>query len=231
MKNFLAFSIAFALFVLAAQASLADSGRLYGVRTTVGTVEIRGWEHSLVKGNPNLGHWHWTPIYDNVQGIHVVSQSKPTSKATRPLPPPPPKEHYIKPLHLPMPVARSNERSNDKRKNQTRPGQRDDRNVIAQLRRDQVSGKLHTSDVSGQLKNEQVAATLANKKAVAAMLPKAPLVASYGDNFQAASVVALSGSRAKADVHAQLAKSGKTAAHGPGHAQATDPKRVNKLNF
>ncbi len=49
------------------------------VRVTVGSVEVRDWQHGLVKNNPNLRHFHWNPIYANVQSREYVS------------PPPPPK--------------------------------------------------------------------------------------------------------------------------------------------
>jgi hypothetical protein len=62
------------------KAEAARQGELRPVRATVGCVEIRNWENNILKSNPNLRHYHWNPIYANVQGTRLVG------------PPPPPRQ-------------------------------------------------------------------------------------------------------------------------------------------
>ncbi|MEZ4542754.1 MAG: hypothetical protein R3C24_02490 [Cyanobacteriota/Melainabacteria group bacterium] len=45
-------------------------------RVTVGTVEIKGWQHGIVKSYPNLKNYHWNPMYANVQGMNMVRPTK-----------------------------------------------------------------------------------------------------------------------------------------------------------
>jgi hypothetical protein len=47
-------------------------GQSRPVSVTLGSVEYRHWQDNLVKGNPNLKHFHWNPIYSNVQGVKLV---------------------------------------------------------------------------------------------------------------------------------------------------------------
>lgn len=47
-------------------------GQSRPVSVTLGSVEYRNWQDNLVKGNPNLKHFHWNPIYSNVQGMKLV---------------------------------------------------------------------------------------------------------------------------------------------------------------
>lgn len=82
------------------------------VRVTTGVEEVKGWEQGLVKGNPNLGHWHWDPIYSYKQGYGVLRQ-KPLKPGNGPFaggqPGKPTKStfnypidhHDVKPIHLP----------------------------------------------------------------------------------------------------------------------------------
>src|SRR5262245_40541732 len=44
---------------------------------TVGCVEYRNWEAALVRNNPNLRHYHWNPIYANVQAVRLVGPPPP----------------------------------------------------------------------------------------------------------------------------------------------------------
>lgn len=62
------------------KAEAARQGERRPIRTTVGCVEVRNWENNILKSNPNLRHYHWNPIYANVQGTRLVG------------PPPPPRQ-------------------------------------------------------------------------------------------------------------------------------------------
>jgi hypothetical protein len=70
-----------------------------GVRYTTGSYTVRGWEKQLVGGNPNLGHWNWSPI------IGYTQSTAGTSKQTNTAPMPERKSVYVKPNHVPLPVV------------------------------------------------------------------------------------------------------------------------------
>lgn len=130
------------------------------VRVTTGSVQINNWQHHLVKNNPNLGHWHWNPIYANVQGLKTVransgpdrfhrrsgpAQLHPNVTVTQIVPRS--KSVYQRPNHIPF--------------NLTRPPQT---NVAANLRAPDVSARLANRDVSARLGNRDVSATLRNNQ-------------------------------------------------------------------
>ncbi len=59
-----------------AQNAAAQPDRL--VRVTTSYHQISGWEKPLVDGNPNLGHYHWTPQGGYDQGyLHIKSPQRP----------------------------------------------------------------------------------------------------------------------------------------------------------
>jgi hypothetical protein len=76
------------------------------VTHSTGNVVVKqGWETGLVKGNPNLGHWHWDAMY-----------SFPSSRPKGPQKPEAKYEHlqannvaqvshYLKPKHVALPVV------------------------------------------------------------------------------------------------------------------------------
>ncbi len=67
--------------------SVAQPDRL--VRVTTGYHQVAGWEKPLVDGNPNLGHYHWTPQGGYDQGyLHIRSPQRPQGSI------------YIKPTHV-----------------------------------------------------------------------------------------------------------------------------------
>lgn len=49
-------------------------------RITVGSVEVKDWQKGIVKRYPNLNHYHWNPIYANVQGRGRVNPPRHTLK-------------------------------------------------------------------------------------------------------------------------------------------------------
>ncbi len=71
-----------------------------GVRYTTGTYTVRGWEKQQVGGNPNVGHWNWSPTIGYTQ-----SGATGTSKQANTAPMPERTSVYIKPNHLPMPAS------------------------------------------------------------------------------------------------------------------------------
>lgn len=80
------FLLFFAITVNAAQAqSAAQPDRV--VRITTGYHQAAGWEKPLVEGNPNLGHYHWTPQGGYDQGyLHISSPQRPQGSVyTRPV--------------------------------------------------------------------------------------------------------------------------------------------------
>jgi hypothetical protein len=59
------------------------------VRVTTSYHQTAGWEKPLVDGNPNLGHYHWTPQGGYDQGyMHIRSPQRPQGSI------------YAKPIHL-----------------------------------------------------------------------------------------------------------------------------------
>lgn len=60
-----------------ADKALASHGERRPIRATLGCIEYRNWQENLVKTNPNLAHYHWNPIYANVQGIRLVGPPLP----------------------------------------------------------------------------------------------------------------------------------------------------------
>lgn len=69
-----------ALIVSSTEAAQAKNKESRYSRITVGSVEVRDWHHDIVKSYPNLSHYHWNPMYANVQGWNKVR----------------PKEHSVK---------------------------------------------------------------------------------------------------------------------------------------
>jgi len=70
-----------------------------GFRETIGCYKTSGWEHQLVQGDQNLGHWYWSPMVSYVQ----AGSSQNTGKQARSADPMnmPQVSHYIKPIHAP----------------------------------------------------------------------------------------------------------------------------------
>lgn len=65
------------LIVTAAARDKALAGDQRPVSVTIGCIEYRNWEANLVRNNPNLRHYHWNPIYANVQAVHMVGPGNP----------------------------------------------------------------------------------------------------------------------------------------------------------
>lgn len=72
MRTGVPITLALILMTIFCGKALARHGESRPVRVTLGSVEQRNWENNLVKRNPNLAHYHWNPIYANVQGTQMV---------------------------------------------------------------------------------------------------------------------------------------------------------------
>lgn len=84
VRSFLRLFLSFLISALCCAAAMAK-GQARPVSVTLGSVEYRNWEDNLVKGNRNLRHFHWNPIYSNVQGMKMVKpMPKPPIKGTTP---------------------------------------------------------------------------------------------------------------------------------------------------
>ncbi|HEY9784557.1 MAG TPA: hypothetical protein V6D17_04075 [Candidatus Obscuribacterales bacterium] len=126
------------------------------MRETIGTIETRGWERTLIKGNPNLKHWHWNPIYSTVHGYKRV---KPGSMKLRqevyfkPIKEPPEKRRYPKQNHVAFPIGRNPDGT-----------QRPNPTVSSKLVSHDLNGVLMRRQAEAQLKAKQVEARLAASK-------------------------------------------------------------------
>ncbi len=170
-------SLAATVFVFGQAVEAKSHPQKRQVRVTVGSVEVRDWEHSLVKNNPNLRHFHWNPIYANVQSREYVS------------PPPPPKfpinkrpaHHEIKvdPSHLSFKKAAPRRRVYNNPiqvpTNTSRPPQQDISGVIVNKDgrlvwnrptppQKEVAAAFSQDKVYPQLTNKDVGANLSTSK-------------------------------------------------------------------
>jgi len=180
MKSLLT-TLTIGLFVTTLSAQAQPQQHVYGVRQTVGTVETKGWERSIVQNNPNLSHWTWCPIYSNIQAIDGPPRTARTPDASpqkQQQQPVIPQQHYVKPTHVALPVP--------------------------EWRRNLPSYPTGRGNVSGSLHHEQISGNLMNKRVGAALIPKAPLVASYG-NYNQPSGYGSSSAIERADVRGRLA--------------------------
>lgn len=172
----------------------------FAVRETVGYVETRGWEQSLVQGDRNLSHWHWDPMYSAVQGKRVFAPSQPGAGGHAP-----PQSHYIRPEHVPTIVAPRPNRDDYFKEFRDRP------DVKAKLSNQNLQGNLMHKNTQPMLASKDCSASLQDDHLDGRMLPPAaPLVASYGNNYGCPSAVSSYGSRQRAEVHARIKTSPKS---------------------
>ncbi|CAN5257791.1 hypothetical protein BH10CYA1_BH10CYA1_51270 [soil metagenome] len=167
------------------------------VRVTTGSVQINNWQHNLVQGTPNLGHWHWNPIYANVQGLKTVRANSGPDRfhhrhGPSPIHPnmtvtqinPRPQSVYTRPNHIPFNLTRPPETNVSA--NWRAPSvsanlsHRDvnanlaNRDLSGNLRNNQVNGTLANRDVSGTLSQNRTNARLADRNVSGELLPAAP---------------------------------------------------------
>lgn len=133
------------------------------IRETVGTVEVRGWQKELVKGNPNLQHWHWNPIYSNVQGYKKVGPGGPPMRQQgiyRPIKGGDSPKRYIKPKHVAFDL---NQPKKPSKPYIDIPALRNS-DVSGNLTSNEGSGTLSSKDASGMLAARDINGELINKE-------------------------------------------------------------------
>lgn len=98
-----AFLLLLTLIAAAAAQTLSTPAMAYerAVRITTGAHTVSGWETNLVKGNPNLSHWNWSPITSYSQGCARIATPGAEHSPERPLEP----YHYVKPVRVATAVA------------------------------------------------------------------------------------------------------------------------------
>ncbi len=70
-------SLALVTMLVTGSGKKAHAAERRPVSITVGCIEYKNWEENLVRNNPNLRHYHWNPIYSNVQAVHLVGPMNP----------------------------------------------------------------------------------------------------------------------------------------------------------
>lgn len=100
--------IALALIIGTSTVAQAQNRKVHTVRESAGRIEVTGWEHDLIRRDPNLGHWHWTPMYANLDRTRSWTDADKAGVAKRVASAPTiiPKPHYVKPIHIPLPLKR-----------------------------------------------------------------------------------------------------------------------------
>lgn len=76
--------------------------RKASIRYTTGYTQTQGWEKSLVQGDANLGHWHWSPMINYNQGYRKVPAGQ-SQKAPQLAQRPQGGSIYIKPTKVALP--------------------------------------------------------------------------------------------------------------------------------
>lgn len=153
------------------------------VRVTTGSVNNAGWEHNLVRGNPNLSHFGWFPVVSNVQGTMKVYPTKGPNLVQQQLS----QAHRsicTKPIHVPTIIHRGPEITSAQSTNR-KFGQKQ---VLAGLRQNNHKQDVHAN------------------------LTKPSEVAVYNDiysNFYANNN-RIVGKLSNGDVHAQILRSGQS---------------------
>lgn len=161
--------IALALIILtsvigteSAQASSVKSasktaGRVTGsVYCVHGTVTVKGWEQDLVKRNPGLRRFNWTPITAAKPGVLVFRQAGSEQSAKH--------YHYSKPRVLSYEEMRAAQRAQEQRAQEMKASQL----TAARLSNTELSSRLtgrdanvcNTQDVQAQLVSTYSAASL-----------------------------------------------------------------------
>ncbi|MBZ0188757.1 MAG: hypothetical protein K8F91_21110, partial [Candidatus Obscuribacterales bacterium] len=123
-------------------------------RVTVGTIEVRDWQSRIVDNYPNLKHYHWNPIYSNVQAIRPVS------------PPRPPKlQGRSKPARTP------HRRTIDRKYMTVRPAARE-RHFYKKPIHTEIAPNRQKSETSASLNQEKIQAQLKAKRTEAGLRAK-----------------------------------------------------------
>jgi hypothetical protein len=154
------------------------------MRYTSGSTTTSNWERSLVKGTPNLGHFYWSPITSYSQNYVKVPLPANDKLANAQAPAPrQPGSIYVKPTHVPLPMA-----------------QREPRRTVAR-----VSAKLASvappgtaCNLSAQLRSERLSGKLLQQPSAR------PMVATYCSGYPTYNQDDLRGALARKDVRGQI---------------------------
>jgi hypothetical protein len=166
--------------------AMADE-QIRGGRETGGYIEQKGWESGLVKANPNLGHFMWSPMTTMIQvpfeikaqtTMHMT-QKPPLQTSSDPNNPNQPNQNsprivertpYIKPNHVPMPVVADNHDLSGRvipRSHYIKPNKVDLSGKLLPKDQEELNGRLlpkppggNQGDVYGQLANKNTNAQL-----------------------------------------------------------------------
>lgn len=147
----------------AVRTTLKTAGRVTGsVYCVNGTVTVKGWEHDLVKRNPGLRRFNWTPITASRPGVMVFCQpgQEQTSK----------QYHYAKPKVLSYAEMRAAQNSQE----QKRQEQIAHADVGARLNATQHATPNAAQNVQGQMVSAYGSASLSQP-------------ATYSSNYSASS--------------------------------------------
>jgi len=225
---------AFPLLILACQLSLISpvmaEEQIRGGREIGGYIEQRGWESGLVRANPNLNHFNWSPMTTMIQvptevkvqtNMHLTRQpAQDTGNPANRDAQAPVYKHapYVKPNHVPMQTIVDNPNNNDLSgralpRRYVKPNKVDVNALLLSQKDDDLNGKLLPRHYVNPI-HEDVYATLARRDANARLLdrgqsagsPGVLPVATYGGNNVRAENANLY--RAKADVSGRVVSRG-----------------------
>jgi hypothetical protein len=192
-KAFMRFKISLALTILtsfsvgcaAAQASTVKTshnsstfpsrvtGSVYCVH---GTVTVKGWEQDLLKRNPGLRRFNWSPITAAKPGVMVFRQPGQSQTVKQ--------YHYPKPRVLSYAEMRSAQRAQEKRTNELKAAQA----TAARINNADANGRLMASGSGREPKAhawQKVQAQLVSTYTGATLEATASQPASYSSAFSA----------------------------------------------
>jgi hypothetical protein len=200
--------------LLTASPALAQEAQYRMGRETAGYIEQRGWEAGLVKANPNLSHFMWSPVTTMIQApvavrVGTVVRMNPphnpvdTASNTAPAAPAYRNSAYVKPAHLPTVIAEGSMNGNDL------GGRLVPRHYVKAIKAE-LNGSLLPRHYVKPV-HEDVSARLVSHNTDVQLLTQAPMhaapfVASYGEgpHVQRGSMT-----RSKADVNGLIVSRGR----------------------
>lgn len=147
------FKISLALTILTSFSVVCDAAQANTVKTTHstssrvtgsvycvhGTVTVKGWEQDLLKRNPGLRRFNWSPITAAKPGVMVFRQPGQSQTVKQ--------YHYSKPRVLSYAEMRSAQRAQEMRTNELKAAQA----TAARMNNADVSGRLMASGSAREL--------------------------------------------------------------------------------
>jgi hypothetical protein len=209
-------------YLLSAGPVLSQQVQYRTARETAGYIEQKGWEVGLVRANPNLSHYNWSPMTTMIQAPVVIRVGT-EIKMNRPdnhdvagdkssCPPTYTHTPYVKPNHVATLIDQSKYQPGNSLGGQLLP-----RHYVNPIKGD-LNGTLLPrhyikpihEDVSASLINRSTAAQLSQvahaAPAISQVANAAPAIASYGEgpHFRSGMVF-----RAKGDVNGTVISRGR----------------------